>query len=168
MGKKISIDWNFAPSIWQDDGKLIFTRICKNRPLLKMSMDDVERFLGKQVSEEEARNYLSTLTTTVTCLTCGKDGVWYSDNNDTSWKYMPAISVAEVRDTTGAGDAFWSGFLHAYLAKAIDSQLYTGRISDSVPEKFKRLVRYIVEQLQRSSLNQIQIQRLVLRRPCFP
>lgn len=117
MEKKISIDWNFAPAIWQDDGKAIFNRICKTRPLLKMSMDDVERFLGKQVSIEEARNFLSTLTTTVTCLTCGKDGVWYSDSNDTSWKYMPAVAVAEVRDTTGAGDAFWSGFLHAYLQK---------------------------------------------------
>lgn len=117
MGKKISIDWNFAPSIWQDDGTSIFRKICENRPLLKMSMDDIERFLGKQVSAEEARNYLSTLTTTVTCLTCGKDGVWYSDSNDTSWKFMPAIPVAEVRDTTGAGDAFWSGFLHAYLQK---------------------------------------------------
>jgi len=115
MGKKISIDWNFAPSIWQDDGKLIFTRICRNRPLLKMSMDDVQRFLGKQVSEDEAKNYLSTLSTTVTCLTCGKEGVWFFDENDTSWKHMPAVSVAEVRDTTGAGDAFWSGFLHAYI-----------------------------------------------------
>lgn len=114
-GKKISIDWNFAPSLWQDDGRLIFTRICKNRPLLKVSMDDVERFLGKPLSAEDARDYLSTLTTTVICLTCGKDGVWFSDESDTSWKHMPAIAVPEVRDTTGAGDAFWSGFLHAYI-----------------------------------------------------
>jgi fructokinase len=117
MEKKISIDWNFAPAIWQDDGKIIFNRICKNRPLLKMSLDDVERFLGKQVTIDEARNFLSTLTTTVTCLTCGKDGVWFCDNKDASWKYMPAVDVPEVRDTTGAGDAFWSGFLHAYLQK---------------------------------------------------
>lgn len=117
MGKKISIDWNFAPSIWPDDGKLIFRKICDYRPLLKMSMDDIERFLGKQVSAEEARNYLSTVTTTVSCLTCGKDGVWFCDISDRSWKFMPAAPVPEVRDTTGAGDAFWSGFLHAYLKK---------------------------------------------------
>lgn len=115
LGKKISIDWNFAPSIWQDDGKAIFGKICENRPLLKMSMDDMKRFLGKPVSVDEARNYLSALTTSVTCLTCGKDGVWFHDDNNPLWEFMPAVAVAEVRDTTGAGDAFWSGFLHAYL-----------------------------------------------------
>lgn len=115
MGKKISVDWNFAPSIWLDDGRAIFRKICENRPLLKMSLDDVERFLGKQVSIVEAKGFLSALTTTVTCLTCGKDGVWFTDDGERGWKFMPAVPVAEVRDTTGAGDAFWSGFLHGYL-----------------------------------------------------
>ena len=117
LGKKISIDWNFAPSIWQDDGKTIFSKVCESQPLLKMSMDDVERFLGDPVSIEQARAFLSTLTTTVACLTCGKDGVWFIDDVDREWKFMPAVPVSEVRDTTGAGDAFWSGFLHAYLQK---------------------------------------------------
>ena len=115
IGRKVSVDWNFAPGIWNDSGVQIFQKVCQMWPLLKMSLDDVERFLDRKVSIEEAKNFLSPLTTTVTCLTCGKDGVWFKDEDDATWKFQPAASVKEVKDTTGAGDAFWSGFLHAYL-----------------------------------------------------
>jgi len=121
MGKKISIDWNFAPSVWKDDGTTVFQRICEKRPLLKMSLDDVQRFLGRSVDALEAKDFLSPLTTTVTCLTCGKDGVWFKDDEDVAWKFQPAVSVAQVKDTTGAGDAFWSGFLYAYLRRETTS-----------------------------------------------
>ena len=30
---------------------------------------------------------------------------------------MPAIKINKIMDATGAGDAFWSGFLFAYLKK---------------------------------------------------
>jgi fructokinase len=115
MGKKVSIDWNFAPGIWPTDGTLVFKRICEMRPLLKMSMDDVSRYWGKTMSIEEAKNLLTTLTTTITCLTCGKDGVWFKADHADEWSFLPAVFVEAVKDTTGAGDAFWSGFLHAYL-----------------------------------------------------
>lgn len=115
LGKMVSIDWNFTQVLWQDDGKETFKKVCENRPLLKMSLDDVERFMGRSVLIQEALDFLSTLTTTVTCLTCGENGVWFRDDVDAVWKFQPAVSVSNVIDTTGAGDAFWSGFLNAYL-----------------------------------------------------
>lgn len=113
-GKQISADWNYAPGIWQDDGVEVFERLCSFRPLLKLSLDDVERFVARPLSPEDAMIFLDRFEASVMCLTCGKDGVWYKAQGNT-WSFKPATPVAEVKDVTGAGDAFWSGFLCAHL-----------------------------------------------------
>lgn len=115
LGKMISIDWNYAPQLWKDDGQDIFHAACGSHTLLKVSMDDMQRFLGSSTSLEEIKSFLAKISNNVTCLTCGKDGVWYRDEKNPTWCHEPAQPVAEVRDVTGAGDAFWSGFLYAYL-----------------------------------------------------
>lgn len=115
LGKKVSVDWNFAPSIWgDDDGKEVFRKILSLRPLLKVSEDDIQRFVGHKISVEECKAFLNGSLTSVTCLTCGKDGVWYRDSNN-NWQHLKASPVAEVKDTTGAGDAFWAGFIAATI-----------------------------------------------------
>ncbi len=117
-GKKVSVDWNFSPAIWLDnDGKKVFQQIVSYKPLLKLSMDDMERFLNNnKLSIDEAKQFLQQYEAEVLCLTCGKDGVWLKQENST-WAFFAAQSVSKVVDTTGAGDAFWSGFLHHYLAQ---------------------------------------------------
>jgi fructokinase len=114
QGKNISVDWNFAPSIWgKDDGKASFELLCSLNPLLKLSEDDWERFMGTKTSIETAKAQLDACPAAVICLTCGKDGVWYKSADHPAWQHQPALP-AEVKDSTGAGDAFWAGFLHAY------------------------------------------------------
>ncbi|MDQ1142450.1 carbohydrate kinase family protein [Pedobacter agri] len=127
MGKSISVDWNFAPSIWQDDdGKEVLKKILKLNPLLKVSVDDLERFVGQSFSVEESVAWLDRLDAAAICLTCGKHGVWYKSNK-LSWKYKNAIPVETVRGVTGAGDAFWSGFLSAFiLEKPMDECINKG------------------------------------------
>lgn len=115
MGKTISVDWNYAPSMWDSDGNIVFAQICSFHPLLKISMDDISRFTGQDLSIEDARAFLEKLNTKIICLTCGKDGVWFRYAGDNNWHFSPAIQVNDVKDTTGAGDAFWSGFISAYL-----------------------------------------------------
>jgi fructokinase len=113
-GKLFSIDWNFAPRIWgNDNGRLVFEKVCSYKPLVKFSMDDVIRFSGKNLLVTEAKYFLDEFTYTAVCLTCGKEGVWYK--HDGEWQFAAAHTVNAVKDTTGAGDAFWSGFLHAWL-----------------------------------------------------
>ena len=46
------------------------------------------------------------------CVTLGGDGCFVADTE--GGHFLPARKV-EVKDTTGAGDAFWSGFLTACL-----------------------------------------------------
>ncbi|MBO9674710.1 MAG: hypothetical protein J7577_14780 [Sphingobacteriaceae bacterium] len=116
-GKYISVDWNYAPAIWgEDNGQGIFNKITDFSPLLKISTDDMERFFGKNMSIAESLDVLGKLTARVICLTCGKEGVWYKTEN-TPWKHKPALPTTTVISVTGAGDAFWAGFLSHFVQK---------------------------------------------------
>jgi fructokinase len=55
------------------------------------------------------------LGATTICLTKGKNGVVVSDVNHGMF-FQEAIPIDEIKDTTGAGDAFWTGFLYAQLS----------------------------------------------------
>lgn len=115
--KVISVDWNYAPSMWDSDGPMVFRQICSMHPLLKVSIDDMRRFLGTECSPFEAMAFLKDINADAVCLTCGKDGVWYRGRTTPEWTFCEAQVVNDVKDTTGAGDAFWSGFISAYLNK---------------------------------------------------
>jgi fructokinase len=110
-GIAVSVDWNFAKPIWGEDNNAhhVLEEIMKYYPLLKISMDDINRFTDTHMNIEEAKAYLFTLPTSVTCLTCGADGVWFK-STEMGWQHLQARKV-QVVDTTGAGDAFWAGFL---------------------------------------------------------
>jgi fructokinase len=129
IGKTISVDWNYALKIWGHDNNAqeVFGKIIGMKLLLKVSMDDVNRFWGTDNNIENAKKILEKLDTTVTCLTCGENGVWYRIYNK-AWQYKPVLPT-NVIDVTGAGDAFWSGFVTSYIKNenietCIDNALY--------------------------------------------
>ena len=132
INKTISIDWNYALKIWGHDNNAqeIFGKIIGTKPLLKISMDDVDRFWGAENNMENAKKILEKFDTTVTCLTCGEKGVWYRERNN-EWQYKPVLPT-NVIDVTGAGDAFWSGFVSSYIKKenidaCVDNALYLAK-----------------------------------------
>jgi len=114
-GKLISVDWNYAPSIWQNKqyAYKVFDTIQQYNPLLKFSLDDVSRFLNKEVNEVEAMQFLSNVNATAICLTCGSKGVYFKTNLS-SWNFIAAQDI-KVKNATGAGDSFWAGFISSYL-----------------------------------------------------
>lgn len=138
MGKFLSIDWNFAPSIWQEDnGKDVFDSLIQLNPLLKISVDDLERFVGSNLTIEQSVQWLDHLNVPVVCLTCGSGGVWFKERNR-DWKHKEALQVDTVRGVTGAGDAFWSGFLAAFIAEksieeCIDKALEVAKLKIEKP-----------------------------------
>lgn len=114
-GKLVSVDWNYSGKIWRSHAraKKVFGALCALNPMLKFSMDDAERYLELPVSVHEAKAFLERLPARVVCLTCGKDGVWYKDENN-AWEHKSAEPIM-VKDATGAGDSFWAGFVAAFL-----------------------------------------------------
>ncbi|KIC92445.1 carbohydrate kinase family protein [Flavihumibacter sp. ZG627] len=129
MGKMTSIDWNYAEKIWgkHNNANTVFQQLTELLPLLKFSLDDASRFTGRDLDAKSAMEWLSQFNTSVTCLTCGADGVWFRNQN-MDWQHASAPPV-EVRDSTGAGDSFWAGFIHAYLKNASINECINNAIS---------------------------------------
>lgn len=115
-GATLSIDINYADKIWPQRKEAFETlqQYCKFNPLIKASTDDVERIFGRSLSSTELFETLHSWGAKMVCLTLGKKGAVLSQPN-TKPIELPALKVEKIMDATGAGDAFWSGFLFAYL-----------------------------------------------------
>jgi fructokinase len=111
FGLKLSIDLNYSERIWlnREEAKKVIKDYLKNDPLLKISEDDCFRFFEEVKSEDFIFDYFHNLGVTTICLTKGKNGVVVSDIHEGLF-FQEAEFIQEVKDTTGAGDAFWTGF----------------------------------------------------------
>jgi sugar/nucleoside kinase (ribokinase family) len=113
---QLSIDLNYAPSIWQDqmEAMQVIKRYCSLSPLVKMSQDDAERLFQKEISPNDAISQLLEWGSKLVCYTLGKKGSLLCTQEGDKIK-APAAEVKIIGDATGAGDAYWSGFLSAWL-----------------------------------------------------
>jgi fructokinase len=116
LGCKLSIDINYSEKLWESQAEAlsIIELYCKYNPLIKISEDDMIRLFEKRLPHETIFKYFHDLNVETVCLTLGQNGVKLSQKNKPIIS-LPAIKVEKVVDTTGAGDAFWSGFLFAYI-----------------------------------------------------
>ena len=80
---------------------------------MKISEVDWERLYNKQLDDPQTviQHFLE-MGVRELCLTLGAKGCYVA--NEQEQHFVPARKVT-VRDTTGAGDAFWSGYLAAKL-----------------------------------------------------
>ncbi|GAB7255593.1 carbohydrate kinase [uncultured Polaribacter sp.] len=116
LGCKLSIDLNYAKKLWEsrDQAFKVIEAYCKLNPLIKISEDDMLRLFEKELPHNQIFTFFHDLNVDTVCLTLGQDGVKLSQKGKKVIT-LPAIKVDKVMDTTGAGDAFWSGFLFAYI-----------------------------------------------------
>ena len=117
LGLKTSIDINFSEKIWpnREEAKEVLKEYLSTNPLVKLSDDDCYRLFAEEKSEEFIFDYFHKLGASTICLTKGKDGVVLSDSK-IGIISKKANVVENIKDTTGAGDAFWTGFLYAQLS----------------------------------------------------
>jgi fructokinase len=116
FGCKLSIDVNYAKKLWKSQKKAfqVIKTYCQFNPLIKISEDDMLRLFEKELPHEEIFQFFHNQGVDVVCLTLGSNGVKLAQKGKEVLQ-MPAIKIDKVMDSTGAGDAFWSGFLFAYI-----------------------------------------------------
>jgi len=107
----ISFDPNFHSLIWNPkeskaESLAYIKTMIQKVDIIKPSEDDAERIFGKGKPERQIEKFLQ-LGARLVIMTLGKDGVIAS--NGSELLRFPTLAT-EVVNTTGAGDAFWSGF----------------------------------------------------------
>lgn len=125
LGLQTSIDINFSERIWinREEAHLVLKDYLSNNPLVKVSEDDCLRLFGETKTDDFIFDYFHSLGASTICLTKGKDGVLLSDTTQGLFS-QNAIPIQEIKDTTGAGDAFWTGFLYGKLKqKSLDESI---------------------------------------------
>lgn len=130
LGKIVSFDINFRDKIWSfEECSKEVTKILPLTDLLKISEEELEFVGGRDNIPSVMREY----GIAVVVLTSGGDGsqVFFEEES----KVFPSMSVP-VTDTTGAGDAYWGGFLSSLLLQGIRN------ISDITWERLSSAARY--------------------------
>ncbi len=113
-GKLISLDPNYSPRIWpdQDEAMDVLQQLYALATLTKPSLDDASRLFGSGLAPEAYIERFHAWGPRLVVLTMGKDGAIVSiDGQQTRIQPLPV----KVVDATGAGDAFWAGYLVSLL-----------------------------------------------------
>ncbi len=155
-GKIISLDPNFSPLIWRDrtEGMAVISSIFQYVTIIKSSLDDARRLFGREISPRRAIDRFHNWGAETVVFTLGGAGALVSKNGILIG-YLPARPIA-IADATGAGDAFWAGYLTALL-------------DGHQPEMCLLFAREIVERkLQtvgtlHASINRTEIYRMIQR-----
>jgi fructokinase len=115
MGKIVSLDPNYSRRIWPDqkEARRVIRESYRYVNVTKPSADDARRVFGPDHEPEQYIQMFHDLGAQTVVFTMGEGGHLISENGK-KMVHVPARPV-EVVDATGAGDAFWAGFLTATL-----------------------------------------------------
>lgn len=115
-GCQVTIDANYAPTIWPDRAQAwrVLTDYFAAGAMVKVSEDDAERLYGSPQTPERILSDFHQMGATTICLTLGANGSLVSYDGGAKQARIPGKKI-DVVDVTGAGDAYWAGFLTAYL-----------------------------------------------------
>lgn len=111
----LALDPNYRPQLWEGDspGQDYIRDLLSDVNIVKPSLDDARALFGEAGRENYIRKFHEAGCDLV-ILTLGADGLIASTKKNK--RYYPSLAQ-KVVDTTGAGDAFWSGFYAGVIAQ---------------------------------------------------
>ncbi len=118
LGKLVGFDINYRNLIWNDDKKGCTEKVMsvlQYVDFLKLSDEEIDMIGGR----DNVLNMMNEYHIAVVVLTMGSKGseLFYEGES----YVIPGFKSERVADTTGAGDAFWGGFLSNVLDQGITS-----------------------------------------------
>ena len=115
MGKIVSLDPNYSRRVWPDykEAREVIREAYRYVNVTKPSADDARRVFGPDHEPEQYIEMFHDLGAETVVFTMGREGNLISEDGKIT-SHVPARPI-EVVDATGAGDAFWAGFLIATL-----------------------------------------------------
>ena len=134
-GILIGFDPNYHPHIWESghDGIGYIKSLIPKVDVIKPSEDDATRLFGQATPKEHIERFLE-LGAKLVIMTLGEKGAMVG--NGTAIKEFET-KATQVEDTTGAGDAFWSGFYMAIIkGETIDAAINYGSAVSAYKLKF--------------------------------
>lgn len=119
-GALISFDPNYRASLWRKDADAVeeIQNVLPYVDMLKISDEESVLLTGEDECSKAAEKLLKQGPKLI-AVTLGGQGVCLADQE--RCEQIPGF-LAEVVDTTGAGDSFWGGFLSKYLEYQTDMQ----------------------------------------------
>lgn len=114
-GCQLSVDANYDPKIWPDkrEAQRVIAELCRLKTIIKISdVDWACLYEGEVPNPETVIEHFLKMGATEVCFTLGNQGCWVGDSDE---KLFLSSRPVEILDTTGVGDAFWSGYLTARL-----------------------------------------------------
>lgn len=128
-GAIISYDPNYRASLWESESqaKAQMRSLLPMVDIMKLS-DNETALLADYNCPRQAALALNNQGIGCVVVTLGAAGALVCVGGET--EMVPGFSVSHVRDTTGAGDAFWGGFLSRFLASGLTAEEI--RLSDAV------------------------------------
>jgi fructokinase len=114
----VTLDPNYHPKIWPDttDFPGILKKVCQSVQITKPSLDDCIRIFGSGLSPDQYADRFLEWGLEVVIITMGNAGTIL--RTATGERMQLHTNPIPVSDVTGAGDAFWSGFLSGWLEDA--------------------------------------------------
>ncbi len=122
-GVIVAYDPNYRASLWPDEETAVeqMKSLIPLVDVMKLSDEEITLLCDVETPEEAAKILLSE-GIKVICITLGKKGAFVATKE--GCRYVPGINIPAT-DTTGAGDAFWGGFLYCMAKKGITPDTLT-------------------------------------------